>query len=776
MLKKIIGAALALACVGAVPAYAESVSLVPDGSWYQFDVDGELANDSSLSWIDLDNDPLSFTLTVAAGQSVKLTVTDAGFSGDQFEIFDNGTSIGITPDAPDSFPVSNVLDFDAALASGNYSHAFFFLGEGTHTITGLLSVSALNSLGDPLNATVGALSVAPVPLPASFLMLLSGGGVLSLFSRRRKPASGASASSSRETKSFPTTLKAATFALASLLLAAGAAQAATTPVKVIAFNDFHGNLQSPGVFSGVPAGGIDALAAHVAALKAQNPNNVVVSAGDLIGASPLISALFHDEGTIETMNRLGLEFNAVGNHEFDEGRTELLRMQKGGCHPTDASSCQGATVGTPVPFEGAKFKFLSANVVDTASGKTLFPAYGIKIVGGVRIGFIGLTLKDTPTIVTPSGVAGLSFLEEAATVNSLVPALRARGVETIVVLIHQGGFQGSAPNFINDCSAALQNDVTSPIRAIVRNLDDAVDLVVSGHTHTGYNCRLPNKTGRTIPVTQASSFGRVLTDINLTVDTVTGDVTAATVNNIITDRNAVAPDAAIAAIVNGYNGLVSPLANAVIGTITGPATNIGNAAGEMGAGKLIADSQLAATQAPQFGGAVLALMNAGGVRNPGFTATTYPHDITYGEAFTVQPFGNSLVTITLTGQQIRDTLEEQFVGCLGQTVQRVLQVSSNLVYSYQPANACGARIVNATLNGVPFVSNGLVLDPTATYRVTVNNFLSTGGDGFAVLAGGTNLLGGAQDIDALIAYLANYKAPNAPYNPASVPDRITRLP
>ncbi|MEJ1966920.1 MAG: 5'-nucleotidase C-terminal domain-containing protein [Gammaproteobacteria bacterium] len=260
----------------------------------------------------------------------------------------------------------------------------------------------------------------------------------------------------------------------------------------------------------------------------------------------------------------------------------------------------------------------------------------------------------------------------------------------------------------------------SPIRAIVRNLDNAVDLVVSGHTHTGYNCLLPNKVGRNIPVSQASSFGRVLTDINLTIDTSTGDVTAATVNNILTDRNAVTPNAAIASIVGGYSSLVSPLAAAVIGSITGPATNFTNAAGEMGAGKLIADSQFAATEAPQFGGAVLAIMNAGGVRNPGFTATSYPHDITYGEAFTVQPFGNSLVTMTLTAQQIHDTLEQQFAGCLGQAVQRVLQVSSNLVYSYRLGNSCGSRVVDATLNGVPLVSNGVVLNPAATFRVTVN--------------------------------------------------------
>jgi len=196
----------------------------------------------------------------------------------------------------------------------------------------------------------------------------------------------------------------------------------------------------------------------------------------------------------------------------------------------------------------------------------------------------------------------------------------------------------------------------------------------------------------------------------------------------------------------------------------------------MPAGKLIADSQLAATAPAQFGGAVVAFMNAGGVRNPGFTAATYPHDVTYGEAFTVQPFGNTLMTVTLTAQQIRDTLEQQFAGCLAQTVTRMLQVSQGFEYSFQSANACGSRIVNVSLNGTPIVSNGQVLNPSDTYRVTINNFLSTGGDGFGVLATGVNPLGGAQDIDALIAYLANYKAPNAPYNPATVPARVTKLP
>ncbi|OHX34827.1 bifunctional metallophosphatase/5'-nucleotidase [Methylomonas sp. LWB] len=585
----------------------------------------------------------------------------------------------------------------------------------------------------------------------------------------------------------------------------GCAQAATSTVKIVAFNDFHGNLQSPGNFgvqaggSGTaivskPAGGVDMLAAYVDALKAENPNSVVVSAGDLIGASPLISAFFHDEGTIETMNRLGLEFNAVGNHEFDEGKDELLRMQAGGCHPTDSNTCKGAEVGTPVPFEGAKFKFLAANVVNTANGKTVFPAYAIKSFntagGKLKVGFIGLTLKETPTIVTPAGVAGLAFKDEAATVNGLVPKLRAQGVEAIVVLLHQGGSQGSAaPNFINDCSAALQDPTTSPVKGIVAQLDNAVDMVISGHTHTGFICQLPNKAGRAIPVTQASSFGRVLTDIDLTINHANGDVVAVDAHNITVDRTDAnyAADAEIKGIVDGYAALVAPLAARTIGTITGPATNSANSAGEMAAGDLIADAQWQATSAAAFGGAQFALMNPGGVRNPGFTAAGYPHDVSYGEAFTVQPFGNSLVTLTLTAAQLKDVLEQQFVGggCLlsdgvtknNQTSQRILQISNGLHQEWSESAPACAKVRNVSLSvydagGNPtatdlIVSDGAVINPSQTYRVTVNNFMATGGDNYSVFTQGGDMLGGAQDIDALIGYLGRYLPPHSAYDPSA---------
>ena len=555
-------------------------------------------------------------------------------------------------------------------------------------------------------------------------------------------------------------------------------------VKVIGFNDYHGTLESPGTFgqtTAIPAasrpavGGAEFMAAHVASLKKQNALNVVVGAGDSIGASPLISSLFFDEPSVETLNRIGLEFNSVGNHEFDKGSAELLRLQNGGCKmtagATDPNSCQGAAAGTPVPFEGAKFKWLSANVVSTATGKPLLPAYGVKTFNGIKVAFIGMTLKATPSIVTPSGVAGLEFKDEAQTVNALIPELRALGIESIVVLVHEGGFQSGTLGDINGCEGNLAG---SPIAGIVKQLDNAVDLVVSGHTHAAYNCMLPNATGRTVSVTSASSFGRVLTDIDVTIDPATSDITKAVATNRLVVRNdpAITADAVVAKIVAGYKALVSPLANTRIGAISAdlPSSRTDGAC-NMPAGSLIADSQLAATQPASFGGAVMAFMNGGGVRSPGFTFASSAAGegngiVTYGEAFTVQPFGNSLVTVSLTTQNIRDFLEEQFAGCLGQsaTATRFALPSAGFKYTWDGAKACGARISNVTLRTGSTTetlvdASGGVQNPTKAYRVTVNNFMADGGDGYTTLLKGTNRIGGAQDIDALTAYLANFKAP-----------------
>ena len=596
-------------------------------------------------------------------------------------------------------------------------------------------------------------------------------------------------------------------AVAAVVAACGGGGGDTTPfaVKVIGFNDYHGNLESPGTFGSSlsvpaadrpPVGGADFLAAHVTRLKSQNPMNVVVGAGDSIGASPLISALFHDEPAVETLNRVGLEFNSVGNHEFDKGSAELMRLQNGGCKISnglpDPNSCRGAAAGTPVPFEGAKFKWLSANVIATATGKPLLPAYGIKNFKGIPVAFIGMTLKATPSIVTPTGVAGLEFRDEADTVNALIPELRAQGIEAIVVLVHEGGFQTGSLSDINGCEGNLAG---SAIANLVKRLDNAVDLVVSGHTHAAYNCKLPNASGRAIAVTSSSSFGRVLSDIDLTIDPVSHDVTGVVATNRLVLRNdpAVAADSTVAKIIAGYSSLVSPIANTTLGSI---ATELLNSrvdgACNMPAGTLVADAMLAATAPAAFGQASIALMNGGGVRSPGFlfassTAGEGNGNVTYGEAFTVQPFGNSLVTMSLSSQQLKDVLEQQFAGCNGQspTATRIMLPSAGFKYSWDGTKACGSRISNVTLrNGAAAETlvdaSGVVANPAKTYRVTVNNFMADGGDGYSTFNKGTNRVGGAQDIDALVSYLSQFKAPKPPFslntnsNDAGTP-RINRI-
>jgi 5'-nucleotidase len=556
-------------------------------------------------------------------------------------------------------------------------------------------------------------------------------------------------------------------------------------VKLIAINDFHGQLESPGTLRNVPAtptlptppttpvGGIDWLAGYIADLKSKNRHTTVVSAGDLIGATPLVSALFHDEGTIETMNRAGLDINAVGNHEFDEGKDELLRMQKGGCHPTDENSCQGALVGTPVPFEGANFKFLAANVVETATGKTLFPSFTIKQYNDVKVGYIGLTLKETPTIVTPAGVAGLEFKDEAATINALIPKLYKKGVRAIVVLIHQGGTipVAQAVSTINNCDGNLDG---SPIKAIVNQLSDQVDLVISGHTHQAYNCKVATKdSSHLIPVTSANSQGRVFTEIDMLINTRSGKVQSVNAINRLVDRTnvAITPDADIKQIADNYKTLVQPIANRVIGSITASLSRTANAAGESIMGDVIADAQLAASKDPGFGDAVVAFMNPGGVRAdlsfPSSSAGEGDGNVTFGEAFTVQPFGNSLVTMTLTGSQIETLLEQQFVGCPNnQPFNRILSVSEGFTYAWDSLGAACDKI-----NPDSIKINGVAVDSTANYRITVNSFMAEGGDNFLVLPLGTNRLGGAQDSDALEAYFAA----NSPVTPGLL-DRILRLP
>ena len=528
-------------------------------------------------------------------------------------------------------------------------------------------------------------------------------------------------------------------------------------VQILALNDFHGNLQPPSGSSGrviivdnpspipdvtVDAGGVEYLSTHVAALRATNPNTVFVSAGDMIGASPLLSALFHDEPSVEAFNHMGLDFNAVGNHEFDEGTTELLRMQNGGSHPVD-----GDLDGDG--FGGADFQFLSANVVVNETGKTLFPAYTIKTYQGVRVAFIGLTLEGTPSIVTPAGVAGLTFLDEVESVNAVVADLKKRNIESFVVLIHEGGFSDGGPN---DCGSGL----TGPLATIVPGLDDAVDVVIAGHVNDEFICEVDGKL-----VTMADTAGRLFTDIDVTLDRQTKDMTVVAVNNV-PNLQAADDDPEVQALIDKYDELSAPLANTVIGSITADINRVDDAEGESPLGQVIADAQLAATAPAGFCEAVVAFMNKGGVRDElDFAASGNEGDgnVTFGEAFMVQPFGNSLVTMTLTGAQIDAVLEQQFQGAVS-----ALDVSNGFTYSLSASAAPGSKVPNIQINGTPVTDTG-------TYRVTVNSFLADGGDNYPVLAQGTDRLGGEVDLDALVAYFED----NSPVAPGPQ-NRVTPLP
>jgi 5'-nucleotidase len=530
------------------------------------------------------------------------------------------------------------------------------------------------------------------------------------------------------------------------------AQAPPVELRILAINDFHGNLRPPagGIAIAdpadvtkkiaVPAGGVEHMATLVGQLRAGVKNSIFVAAGDLIGASPFLSAMFHDEPSIESLDMMGLAVAAVGNHEFDEGKIELLRMQNGGCHPVDG--CQG-----PQPFAGAKFHYLAASTVETATGKTVFPPYEIRVFGGIPVAFIGLTLKGTPGIVSPVGVAGLQFRDEADTVNALVPELKARGVEAIVVLIHEGGLPSGD---YNECP-----ELSGPIVDIVKKLDPAVDVVISGHTHRAYVCKIDGRL-----VTSGDKFGTIVTSIDLKLDPVTRDVVSASANNVIVRTADTPADPQQTALLASYDKLAAPIADRQAGSITSTLSRVPNGAGESPLGDLIADAQLEATRAAADGAAVIAFTNPGGIR------TDIPKKdggaVSYADIFASQPFRNQLVTLTLTGKAIKDMLEQQW---LDPKRPRILQVSKGFGYSWDGAKPDGDRVVADSMS-----LNGQRIDPADSYRVTVNNYLADGGDGFSVFRQASAAQFGVYDSDAVFAY---FRA-NSPIAPAAA-GRIVRL-
>jgi 5'-nucleotidase len=533
---------------------------------------------------------------------------------------------------------------------------------------------------------------------------------------------------------------------------AAAATASLVDVHVLAFNDFHGALEpvdgANGRVQATDAGGVEFFASHIKRLKTAHPNSVVVSAGDNIGASTLLSAMFHDEPTIEALNKAGLQVSTVGNHEFDEGWPELYRMQTGGCHPVDG--CQDKT-----PFGGATFEFLSANVVvdparvdaqDAArSGwrphaggpQTLFPAFTVRDVDGLKVGFIGLVLQGAPQIIAPAGIRGLTFRREVDAANEAAAALVRQGVRAIVVLIHEGGTPASDDS--NTCG------VTGPIVDIVNGLSSDIDVVVSGHTHRAYICTIGMKL-----VTSALSLGRVVTDIDLLIDPRTGEVVRKSARNEIVTRDV--PKAADeTAIIEHYRPYYAALGTRQVGTIASELVRTPNAAGESVLGDIVADAMLEGARAA--GDAVAAFWNPGGIRADlvgQAGAASGPRIITFAQAFDVLPFGNRLVVRTITGAAILRILEQQFDNP-NPGAARVLSPSGGFSYAYDRSRPAGQRVDAASVR-----IGGRPLDPAGRYRIALSDFLWAGGDSLAAAQESSDALDIGVDVELFVDYLAKH--------------------
>ncbi|MFB7935193.1 bifunctional metallophosphatase/5'-nucleotidase [Streptomyces sp. NPDC056039] len=543
-------------------------------------------------------------------------------------------------------------------------------------------------------------------------------------------------------------------------------------VQLLSFNDLHGNLEPPAGSSGrvteqqadgttktIDAGGVEYLATHLREARKGEKYSVTAAGGDMVGASPLISGLFHDEPTIEALNKLDLDVTSVGNHEFDEGAKELGRLQKGGCHPKEG--CY-----TDKKFKGADFPYLAANVLDEKTKKPILKPYWVWKKKDVKVGFIGVTLEGTPDIVSAEGVKGLSFKDEVETINKYAKELRKKGVKSIVALIHEGGFPAST-SYNYDCDSPGAGDgISGPIVDIAKNVTPQVDALVTGHTHNAYVCSIDDPAGKPRMVTSAASFGRLYTDTTLTYDRKTGDIARTAVksaNRVVTRDVPKAPD--MTQLISKWNTLAAPIGNKPIGYISG---DIGNTGSESPLGDLIADAQLAHGKKLDAE-TDLALMNPGGIRAPlTYAAKAGEGDgvVTYAEGFTVQPFANTVNLQNFTGAQLIQILKEQVTGA-NAAAPKVLQVSSGLTYTLDLTKSGADRVVTDSVK-----LDGKAIDPAATYRVATNSFLAGGGDGFPTLGQGTNDLVGLDDLAALEQYLTANSSASNPLAPPKA-DRIT---
>ncbi len=533
-------------------------------------------------------------------------------------------------------------------------------------------------------------------------------------------------------------------------------------IQILAINDFHGNLEPPagsdGLINKTFAGGAEYLATDLAAAARQNPNTLLVAAGDLFGASPLLSGLSRDQPAIASLNAMHLDLTSIGNHELDHGPAELrLRLKD------------------------AHFHYLAANVVDDPAhpSHTLFPSTAIRTVGGVRIGFIGETLKATDAMIGQDSSRGLTFLEEAAVANQAAADLERQGVHTIVLLIHQGGEQHVPPGTDRDPNGCAS--FGGALTEVLDHLAPSIKVVISAHTHQFYKCTLAGRS-----VTSASSYGRMFTRIQLSVDPATDTLLHSAATNVVVTRD-VPRDPTQTAIIQKYRIETDHIRNHIEGSVAASITKQFTPAGESPMGDLIADAELAAAQlaaaqppatqlaatqpaatqpasAPDGGPAVIAFMNTGGIRADLTVpaGTPAPHPVTFGDLYTAQPFGNRITVFTLTGELLRRVLEQQFDVAPGDNLQ-LLQVSEGFAYSYRPNAPAGEHILSMTLHGQP-------IDPADQLRIAATDYVAQGTEHLPALRERTGSITLGLDLDALIAYFGSH-SPVAP--PAT--NRITRV-
>jgi len=504
----------------------------------------------------------------------------------------------------------------------------------------------------------------------------------------------------------------------------------TANVRLLGVNDFHGYLERPDPVNGRRAGGAAYLAAYLDRYARRPDHTVRVHAGDMVSASPLVSAYFHDEPTVLAMNEMGFDVGTLGNHEFDEGREEMLRLLEGG----QRTEPGGRPAETSDPgFPGARFPYVAANTLYRRTGLPVLPPYEVVERDGVRIGFIGVTTLETPGIIIPDAAEDFRFPDISETVNRHASELRAQGVETIVVLAHSGALDTGRGGTMNE------------IVTETRQMSNGVDVVFSGHTHNRLDLRVAGKL-----VLQAEEYGTALGVVDLKVDRADGDVTGSRARVVTTYQDRVRPDPEVAALVERYGERVAPTSNRVLGTAAENIAPAPTEAGESALGDFVADGQR------DLAGADFALVPTGGLRTD-----IARGPVTYGELFSVQPAGRDLVEMELSGEQVRHALEEQY----GPDRDHLLAVSG-LRYSYEPSRSPGRRVTALTL------PNGDALDLTKEYSVAVNGFLAAGGGDFEVFTRGEDRRTVGTDIEALARHAQNLPQPFEAPDPAREP-RVT---